>query len=666
MAVKDPRAGQEALGESVSKWLSARDRSADRTLGGRSMLGMLTGLSPGLGDAAGSGLLGIVLILAYWLLGTSFYGSALLSAAPYAVVILGMVVQIGYGGQLALSQALFMGIGAYGTAVLNTKFGWPLAPAAVVVVAVVLLLSWGVGYMVARVGGLALGLVTLFFVVMASDAIVYVGYLGGTTGLGPVAPLVTGGSIGATQLYSGEAALIVLAVATYLVLRIVRSDVGGELSLLGASNHAASGTGINTPRRRVEVYVLGSVLAAIGGVLFVGTELFVSPSEFDPSTELTILLMLFLGGQASVYAAIVGAFIVEALPGISATIGNNIVLVEGALFSVVLVFMPMGLAGVWQSLLGKARRLITRPPGSRPVGAGGAPIPRDALPAPGDLGAPPVGPVSPVGPLGAERLSVRDLGERAGQDGGAPVPALVATAVTKHFGGVYAVSEVSLQVQPTGVHCLVGPNGAGKSTLFELLAGGLSCDAGTISLFGSDVTAVPAWQRAQRGIGRTYQSIQLSRTLSVIDNIAIAGVAPRGGILRPLIRDRLEPCRDRARHVLAEFGAEHLATRPIDALTLEEERLLELARALVGAPRLVLLDEPASGLSVSQRQNFARTISRIGESIAVVLIEHDLALVADVADTVTVLMEGKVTYEGDADGFMADDMVKRRLRGIVR
>lgn len=649
VAVEGPRAGREAVDDSVHRWLSSRHRIADRTLGGRSVLGSLTGLPPTAGDAVGSGLLGVVLILVYWLLGTSFYGSALLSAAPFALVILGMVVQIGYGGQLALSQALFMGIGAYGTAVFNSKLGWPFLPAALASVALVLVLSWAVGHMVARVGGLALGLVTLFFVVMASDAIVYVQYLGSTNGLGPVAPLVSGGSAAATGLYSGYVALIVVAVATYIVLRIVRSDVGGELSLLGASNHAASCTGINTPRRRVEVFVFGSVLAAVGGVLFVGTQLFVSPSEFDPSSELTILLMLFLGGQASVYAAIIGAFIVEALPGISATIGNNIVLVEGALFSVVLVFMPMGLAGVWQSLLDWLWPLLAR--AGRPASARAS----RAV----------VAPVVPVaaGPLVARSLVEERPGERAGDDA---VPALVAAGLTKHFGGVYAVDDVSLAVRPKGVHCLVGPNGAGKSTLFELLSGGLRADAGTISLFGHDVTAAPPWERARRGIGRTYQSIQVSRTLSVIDNIAIAGVNPRGGILRPLVRDRLEPCRDRAHSVLAELGAEHLAARRVDALTLEEERLVELARALISAPRLVLLDEPASGLSVSQRQTFAATVSRVGQSTAVVLIEHDLSLVADVADTVTVLMEGKVTYEGDATGFMADDMVKRRLRGLVR
>lgn len=644
------RADREALAGGMPTWLSSRLQARDSTLGGRSVLVLLTGVSPRVGDAMGAGLLGVVLVLAYWLFGTSFYGSALVSAAPYGVVILGMVVQIGYGGQLALSQVLFMGIGAYGAAVLNGKLGWPLGPSAVVIVLAALVLSWGVGYMVARVGGLALGLVTLFFVVMASDAVVYVQYLGGTTGLGPVQPLVRAGSAAATQLYSGVAVLIVFALATYIVLRIVRSDVGGELSLLGSSNHAAFCIGINTPRRRVEVFVFGSVLATIGGILFASTQLFVSPSEFDPSTELTVLLMLFLGGQASVFAAIVGAFLVEALPGIGSAVANNIVLIEGALFSVVLVFMPMGLAGVWQSWLGKTRSTIVRQRKADPTGVDSARATRDVTPAAASRGGRP-----------------RDAGSSFPASGDAEdaVPALVASGLTKRFGGIFAVDNVSLRVQPHGVHCLVGPNGAGKSTLLELLSGGLSADAGTISLFGRDLTGEPPWERARQGIGRTFQSIQISPSLSVIDNVAIADIRPRGWILRPLLKDYLGPCRDRARSVLAELGAEHLELRQVGALTLEEERVLELARALVSAPKLILLDEPASGLSVSQRQTFAETISRVGQSTAVVLIEHDLNLVATVADTVTVLMEGRVTYEGDVSGFMADGMVKRRLRGVV-
>ena len=644
------RRGWEALTNSLQTWLSSRRQGGASTLGGRSVLASLTRMSPTASDAVGAGLLGVVLVLAYWLLGTSFYGSALLSAVPFGVVILGMVVQIGYGGQLALSQVLFMGIGAYGMAVLNGKFGWPLGLAALVIVLVVLLLSWGVGHMVARVGGLALGLVTLFFVVMASDAIVNVQYLGGTTGMGPISPLVSGASAASTQLYSGVAALVVFAVATYVVLRVVRSDVGGELSLLGSSDHAASCIGINTPRRRVEAFVLGSVFAAVGGILFAGTQLFVSPTEFDPSAELTILLMLFLGGQASIFAAIIGAFIVEAVPGIGSGVADNIVLIEGALFSVVLVFMPMGLAGAFQSLLERARSAIVRRREPEQIGISRPRIMADVT--------------AVAGGPGAETRRPSLPGQAEG-DIEAMAPALAALGLTKHFGGVFAVDDVSLHVQQKGVHCLVGPNGAGKSTLLELLSGGLRVDAGTVSLFGHDVTEAPPWERARRGIGRTFQSIQISRTLSVIDNVAIAGVSPHGWILRPLIKDYLEPCRDRARAVLAELGAEKLELRQVDALTLEEERILELARALVGAPKLVLLDEPASGLSVSQRQTFAETVSRVGQSTAVVLIEHDLELVAAVADIVTVLMEGKVTYEGDVSGFLADGAVRRRLRGLV-
>jgi ABC-type branched-subunit amino acid transport system ATPase component len=249
---------------------------------------------------------------------------------------------------------------------------------------------------------------------------------------------------------------------------------------------------------------------------------------------------------------------------------------------------------------------------------------------------------------------------------GATDEALRCVGVTKSYGGVHAVSNVDLEIDGFGVHAVVGPNGAGKSTLFELISGGVEVDSGVVRFGGRDITNYPAWKRAQLGIARTFQTVKLVDGLSVLDNVAVASLGNQNRALaRAIWSNELGESREKASIILDEFQIAFLARKEPSTLTLESRRMVELARAVAADPRILLLDEPASGLSVPQREKLGEILVDLGTRRTIVLVEHDLELVARIAQRVIVLVDGKVQFDGGADSFLKDEIVRQRLLGII-
>jgi ABC-type branched-subunit amino acid transport system ATPase component len=246
------------------------------------------------------------------------------------------------------------------------------------------------------------------------------------------------------------------------------------------------------------------------------------------------------------------------------------------------------------------------------------------------------------------------------------VLALECQGVTKRFGGVVAVDEVSLTVAPLGVHALCGPNGAGKSTLFELICGGLQADAGDVFIEGHHVSKTPAYQRAQLGVARTLQSVRLMNSRTALDNVAVAAVpSHRTFITHAVVRSDLTVAYDRAWETLEELGISAVAQQRVGELTLESQRMVELARAMVTRPKILLLDEPASGLSSEQRARLAARLAKLGETVTVFLVEHDLQMVMDIAEEIFVLLDGRVVFTGDSEEFRTSSIVRQELMGLL-
>ena len=243
-------------------------------------------------------------------------------------------------------------------------------------------------------------------------------------------------------------------------------------------------------------------------------------------------------------------------------------------------------------------------------------------------------------------------------------PALRLERVSRWFGGLRAVDGVELAVQPGERRALIGPNGAGKTTLFNLIAGALPVSAGRITLFGQDVTRLAQHRRAALGLTRTYQITNLFPSLTVLANVLLAAQAltpAKFVMLRPLVRfGELEA---RARRALAAVGLEDRADATVRHLSHGEQRQLEIALALAGRPRVLLLDEPAAGLSAAEAQIMTRLLRGLDPAITLLIIEHDMDIALEVAQHVTVLHYGRVIADGPRDQVKADPTVREIYLG---
>jgi branched-chain amino acid transport system ATP-binding protein len=248
-------------------------------------------------------------------------------------------------------------------------------------------------------------------------------------------------------------------------------------------------------------------------------------------------------------------------------------------------------------------------------------------------------------------------------------PLLAATGISKQFGGIHALFEVSIDVGRGEAVGIVGPNGAGKTTLFNCLLGLEDLDAGTVVFDGVRIDRLPVWKRSRMGIGRTYQRIELFQGMTVADHLLVAEQA-KAGTFR-LWRDLLHrggPTPAELGHVeevLDLLGLTELADRPVEGLGLGHARLVELGRAMMGSPQLLMLDEPSSGLDVADTERLAAILGnvRAARGTSVILVEHDLHLVETAVDRLYVLNFGRMLASGPVDEVMARPDVRLAYLG---
>jgi ABC-type branched-subunit amino acid transport system ATPase component/ABC-type branched-subunit amino acid transport system permease subunit len=612
---------------------------------------------------------GAIIVLAA---GQQYAGSVFVLSACYAIVTAGMAVQIGFSQQIAFSQSVFMGVGAYGVAMLNTHFNLPVLAATPLVMIGAALAALLLGSVVTRASGLALAVATLMLPLIAVGYVSSAGYLGGAVGAPLSGTLWPSSSTAAIAVGGGLVVVVFLGLAMFVASRILSSDIGLELFVLGVDERTAAAMGVRTPRRKLELFVLGCVFAALGGAAYAGTQQFVPETLVDPTAELALLIMLFIGGRRSILGAVVGALVIQYLQGASNWVSVNILVVEGLLLTVVLLVDPEGLAGIVSS--GTAW-LRTR------WGSAAAPAPAPALAAPAPALAAPASAAFPAAAGAADGLdyaigvagttsiaqsSTRMAGD-AGADGAgvAAAPLLECREIGKEYGGLGVLRDVTLALPERGLFGLCGPNGAGKSTLLNVIGGSVPPSRGQVLLDGEDITRHPPHERFYRGVSRTFQAVHLVKGRTVLDNVAVSCLAShQSGIITRVARSRLDEARDRAAGTLRDLGMQRLAGREVSSLTLENQRMVELARALAPGPRLLLLDEPASGLSEEQRRRLADLLRELGGRTCVLLVEHDLDLVAQVSQRIYVLSGGRLVFDGGPSDFRTSPVVNSLLVGL--
>jgi branched-chain amino acid transport system ATP-binding protein len=242
-------------------------------------------------------------------------------------------------------------------------------------------------------------------------------------------------------------------------------------------------------------------------------------------------------------------------------------------------------------------------------------------------------------------------------------PILRLRGIGRRFGGLDAVQELDLKVRPKERRAILGPNGAGKTTLFNLISGEFPPTSGTVELFGSDVTREPARRRARMGLSRTFQTARLFLGLSVEDNVYLAVLGVREGHLRPVRSRKDAEMRERAREVATEMGLGELLDHTVDELSHGAQRQLEVAMARATNPRLMMLDEPAAGLSRGERQRLTQLLLALDPTITLILIEHDMDVALRVADWVTMMHDGRVIAEGTPADIRANETVHELYLG---
>src|SRR3954465_7203505 len=521
----------------------------------------------------------------------SYYVFIMATLAMTALVGMCLNVLLGLTGQVSFGHVGFYAIGAYTVAVLTVALKWSFWLA----LPVAALLAGATGALLAlpamRVRGPYLAMVTIAFgFVVENIAVEWRGVTGGQNGIMGVAKPALLDSERAVAI----AAIVLAALATYGYYRVARSRWGAAMRAVKDSEVAAESIGLDPVRIKTVAFAISAFCAGVAGAFFSALSGFVTPSTFAFSQSILFVLVVIIGGAGSLAGPLVGATIVVLLPEFLAGLAEYRLLFFGALLLVVLWLAPDGVVGVFERFAARRRKPRLGSAGDVHLGA-----PERAV-------------------LEAERLRIA-------------------------FGGVKAANEVSLLAEPGKVTSLIGPNGAGKTTVLNMLSGFYRPDAGVIRVGGAEVQGKPAWRIARAGIARTYQTTQLFGSMTVAENLAIAGGAE--GLLS-----------------FVNYRGDR-AARAAD-LPHVDKRLVEIARALATRPSVLLLDEPAAGLSREDKQTLAALLRRIADSgIAVVLVEHDMDVVMGISDTVLVLDAGVVIAAGAPAIVQRDPAVRKAYLG---
>ena len=551
----------------------------------------------------------------------------------YALAALGLVLLTGMGGLTSFGQAAFVGIGAYASAYLTTAQGLPPLIGLVAAVATTGGVALLLGAVTLKLGGHFLPLSTIAWGIAISLLFGNIEALGRHNGIANIPPV----SVGPVSFFTAESMYylvgLTLAGAMWLSSNLLDSREGRAIRSLRSGAAMVESLGISVFRTRLAVFVIAGIFAGISGWLYAHMQRFISPAPFELRTGIEYLLMAVAGGSGHILGAVVGAALItflksvlqDVLPLLTSNSAQLEIVIYGCLFILLLQYARGGVIPFILRLAPKRRA----PPPARITGV----LPK--------------------------------------QDRSAPdATMLEIVAVTKRFGGLVAVNEVSLKLRAGEILGLIGPNGAGKSTLFNAITGTDKPSSGKIVFRGRDVTHVPARKIAALGMARTFQHVKLRPNMSLLENVALgAYLRSRCGFLGGALRlARAEEAAIRA-DAMRQLERVGLADRFADLagnLPLASQRLLEIARSLAADPVLLVLDEPAAGLRRMEKEALASLLHRLREEgLTILLVEHDMDFVMNLVDRLVVLDFGSKLAEGPPSQIRANLQVQQAYLGVA-
>ncbi|MHB8718997.1 MAG: branched-chain amino acid ABC transporter ATP-binding protein/permease [Candidatus Dormibacteria bacterium] len=556
----------------------------------------------------------------------------LAEATALAVGALSLNLLIGYTGQVSLGQGALLGTGAFAAGLVTSNAGLPMWLALPVAATVSGLVALVVGFPALRLRGLYLAVVTAAFGYTMYNSVLQIPALtGGSAGVQMTRRLF-GSAVDPTDADLLAGALVVLLLVWLIDSNITRTSLGRAFRAIRENEAVAGSFGVDVSRTKLVAFVLSGAIAGVGGALFgfciylVNSETFLPAAGLDYSLYLIIIVVIGgLGSRAGTVAAAftfqLFAYVLGNLAGDNSAVLQWIPAVGAALLMYTVARHPNGLAGLRAEI--RERR---RPPADASLDA-------DAVPS------------LPSSPS----FATTALRERAGSG-----DVLVAEDVSMHFGGLVAVDGASIRVPRGQIVGLIGPNGAGKTTFFNCLSGLLRPDSGRVQLNGVDVSALPAHRRAGLGMARTFQQIGLAKDRSVLENMLLAqhvlsGYSTAAALVyTPRTARSEEEMRARARAAVAALGFDGREDVPVRLLSGGQQRIVEVACALLTDPDLLMLDEPSAGMAPAAVESLTDRLRELRDQQGrtVLLIEHNVPMVFDLCDVVYVLNAGRILASG--------------------
>lgn len=517
-------------------------------------------------------------------------------------------------GQVSLGHAAFYGLGAYTSALLSVTLGYPLWIAWFCSILVVLVVSFLLAFPTLRLHGHYMVMATLGCNIILSVILnQWESVTGGPSGFPGIPRFSVGSLTLATDRDFFLFAWPVLLAFTAATVTLQKSAKGKIFRALRQNEIATECCGINTVAYKVSAFVLSSLYAGIAGILYAHYMTFISPKTFGVFQSLEWVTMAVVGGMGNVAGGLIGALVLTFLPQLLHALEEWQVLFYGLILMTMLILCPQGLVpAVLTTLFCRGNphlrscnpRIEEKPLCLAPVLVAGR----------------------KSGRLRLEGLSVS-------------------------FGGIQALSSVSVAFDPGQIHAVIGPNGAGKTTLFNAICGIVRPDAGKIFLGDMDITGLRPYRIARCGIGRTFQVPQLYPEFSVRDHIGVGLFAGR------LPREKIE-------EVMEFFDLTELSDVPIGRVSLFEKKRIELARAFAASPAYILVDEPGGGLNDEEKKAMGRYLSALQSyGVTPVVIDHHMDLVMKIAERVVVLHQGRVIAEGAPEEIVEDSFVAEAYLG---